>query len=45
LVAQRKSAPLGITAVEYVAGILEGRFPRVTADELDEADDAAPRRK
>jgi hypothetical protein len=41
-VAERKGGPLGLTAIQYLAGILEGRFPRITAEELAESDDGGP---
>ena len=33
-VARRRASLLGITGTDYLIGILEGRFPRITPDEL-----------
>jgi len=34
LAAERRAMELGITATDYLIGILEGQFPRFTKEEL-----------
>jgi hypothetical protein len=39
---EKKGAALGISGTEYMVGIMEGRFPRVTDDDLKAATQQPP---
>jgi hypothetical protein len=38
---ERRAEAAGVSVTEYMAGILEGRYPRITREELDD-DGPAP---
>jgi hypothetical protein len=40
---ERRAEAAGVSVTEYMAGVLDGRYPRITREEVDDEGGASPR--